>query len=485
MDRTGQDRTGQDRTGQDRTGQDRTGQDRTGQDRTGQDRTGQDRTKVYLPVILLALLIIARLFSVISMKNHIYIDEATRCGLAKLIALDSQRPLAGAFYDFFNRTLGLPVMFIKTDQGFAKGTYFYMAALWIKLFGFSILKLRLLSQLMTIIGILLTGLSIRRLFSRQLAFFYCLAGLSLPWSIQQGNMIWDNTFVPFYFSISFLGLSYALTSVSKKDLRYSINLFLIPTGVILAAYTYNGALLVAIVAYLFFLAALLFSTKINVSSLVILCLYPFFLSLPLFHFILVGDTRGLSVLAFDSLIHLLQQLLRLYDFSFLFLTGDGILRHSTGRFGMIGLGLLIPLLIGLLSYLKMIQERKFQDKFMLLSFSLVLILIVNLTAALAESTPFPHALRSGASQIFYPILIACGAVRLMSWFDNHQNVFFKIITLLALIGYLSFTAFYYYDLVVDYPVRARRYFSPLEGTEADGTPKTSNYYYIRYLYGYE
>lgn len=144
---------------------------------------------------------------------------------------------------------------------------------------------------------------------------------------------------------------------------------------------------------------------------------------------------------------LIQNILQNYSAhltpSFLFLSGENNLRHSTGMHGMFVLPLFIPFVIGTYDFCR--------KRLSIFVWMLVWIAVAFLPASIPLEVP--HALRSINALVPFSILIGWGLALLLQNY-KYYTLYHKTLMSLFLVSILLFTTHYLYHYWTSYPIES-------------------------------
>lgn len=220
----------------------------------------------------------------------------------------------------------------------------YYITLLFKIFGASVFNLRFSSVLITIVSAVLIFYLVQQLLGRTAAFLASFLFLTTPQILIQSHLAFDNiTPVPFTI-LWLLGLFYFHKTGNLK--------LLLLAGVILGInfYTYKGmraivpiwCILTVIYLRLDFRNSIVnFFRRVAFFALGVL---PFFAVIPLLEIKYAGAVFDRYQFSWHSIYSFLYPYFSSFDPTFLFIKGDELLVHSTGKHGMMLLASL-PLFI--------------------------------------------------------------------------------------------------------------------------------------------
>jgi 4-amino-4-deoxy-L-arabinose transferase-like glycosyltransferase len=393
-----------------------------------------------------------------------YIDEAAGAAHIKCMS-DTGHNADGEKWPLYSNALG---------TGHTSPPYLYIASTWVKAFGSSRYALRALSLTFSVLTILICALIVLQLADGRAAGLCLLLGAAAPMSYHFSLIAWDPPLAPLFLVTGF----YFLIS-DKKCSAIAGGLFFA-----LAAYAYPPArmhlALLLIVSLLFHHQMGISKRKVISSALVGLAF-----CLPLFYLMSQGELMdryqivGVFGAHFasqhpdfgvaDKLIVVFQNFLKHFTWSYLFVSGDPNLRHSSGMMGTFSYFSYATLLLGLLvtAYSRLELQRNFP-------WYMFLICLAGFIPAAFTWEGLPHSLRSISVWPFWIMFVALCARILV---ENGTAIKAGVITLAVL--NLVFN-FYIYTYV--FPTKAADYFDEriwLEGmhTELSGYEALPNLYF--------
>jgi hypothetical protein len=396
-------------------------------------------------VILCVLWMFARLFELERLPDGFYIDEAAGAAHVSCIAED--------LHDVNGNFAPLIVRAFKGQNysGTHHAPFVYPAALWSKVFGNSKYSLRLFISFLNIaaLGMMFIFLYIR--FNSQLAICVLLSACLSPWSFHYGRLFWDPSLFPVY-------LIAAIVFSQLNGKRYVV---LSAICFALAVYTYPPAKL-AVPAFLIGCLLLWMLVERRRPSIVPLMLFLFVLILSLAplislewngvagkRFVLVGFVhpeyiRGYGDNWFAYVGSFLDKFVLHFSPYFLFINGDGNLRHSVTGFGMLSWMDLAVLLMSLVAVgLRLMRHHKLElrpgrsEVFPFLA-ALLGVICFTLPAALTWEG-LPHATRVIGVWPFYAFLSGYLLYALYRW----QSVSAYLILCVAVVYSVVFLHHYW------------------------------------------
>lgn len=416
--------------------------------------------KLYIILILfiIGFMNMARFVGLEDSPPGFYVDESA--GAAHILCLSQTAHDAdGKAFPFLYS--------VGAGYGLHTFPYIYSGALWVKIFGGSPASLRAFSAFITVITIIGVYLLGQLLGGQYVALYAVLSASIMPWAFHFSRIAWDPPLAPLFVV---WGLYFVLRSNYKPDLLGSAILLT------LSLYTYPPVRasipFILIVVWWFKKHQGLANIKDSLWFLVPLIL----LSVPLvwniltnpeflarFHAGNITSERYLRQYGEPSwsliFFRLLVDYFSHFNFSYLFVRGDEILRHSVLQFGELSWldGLGITVLLGLLGYQIMRRRAQiFRDVNPLVMVSLVVILASIFPSAI--TTPSPHALHSITAWPFVSLLVGYG----LAWLHLRLGVLRIGISGLALI----FSILYLQSVFLQYPIVTAAFFDAQHKTAA-------------------
>ena len=384
---------------------------------------------------------IARFIGLEDSPPGFYIDEST--GAAQILCLSqSGKDATGKEFPFL----------YSSAMGIHSFPYVYSGAVWVKVLGGSPSSLRAMSGLFTLLTIVGIYFLARLLSNQETAIYAVLSASIMPWAFHFSRIAWDPPMAPLFLV---WGVYFALRSNKKFDLVFSAALFS------LALYAYSPVR--AIVPFVL-LAILVIKRQQQLAKLKdsLWFLVPLVLfSIPMiwsiftspeymarFHEVSVASEQNLRRYGEPSLGLLLTRLVidfsSHFGFSYLFIHGDGLHRHSVQDFGelswldFLGILALTWLLFTSISKSGLNVFRNIN--------TLVLICVVTILASILASAIAgfsPHALHSITAWPFVALLVGFG----MAWASPRIGIFKHGIGLIA----LCFSVLYLHSVFIKYP----------------------------------
>lgn len=297
-------------------------------------------------IILIAILI--RGYNWPNVINDINCDEAMTVINANAIAKQG--------IDIYGTTY--PVYFESWLYGGQSAFATYIIALFIKLFGFSTVVVRLPILLISVIGILFAVLLVNKIFKNKVLNLIILALLAInPWHILQSQWILDCNFFP---HIMIIATYFLLVGIDEqKDILLYVSMFLFA----LTLYTYGVALYLIPIFLLIMGAYLLINNRISLHKLILCALVFFIVAMPIILMTVINlfdlptiSIGKLTIQNFeyvtrnnDMLIFSDNKIQTLFDnisslVKILFFQEDGLIWNSFPKFGTIYL-ISLPIVI--------------------------------------------------------------------------------------------------------------------------------------------
>jgi len=411
-------------------------------------------SKRLIPIILgfsfVFGLLFFRLYHAVQL-DIFYIDEMTRAGLIKALLTDGIPP----------ETTRFGLFFVFTDADFADIFFITPALIWARLFGYSIISLRIFSSLFTIGGIILLGRAVSLWYDKDLRVFLMatISGLVIPWNYLQGMLFWGPTLTPLYMIIAFWSFSRLANQEENKN--HYLAQILLPLSLIAIVYTYRVAGFVAVGMYILIYAYLIHDKIIIKKQILIVLVVSIATSLPLV-FAGLGWSDFWSRSSYNSLFSFggftdqiyffVQSMDKLFSLEFLFAKGDYNYRqHSGANGGMIGLGVVIPLF--LLIYFAY-KHRLSKEEKLLSVLSLSGIALSFLGSALTNPFDNPHSLRSNCAWVFIVILTTIGMICLL----REKKKCFNTLLILTYVMMFLFSIYYLHHFSTEFLPEAHIWF---------------------------
>ena len=403
-------------------------------------------------ILLIALVLIATLlrFTFLSVAPPgFYIDEAAIS--AQVICLrQSHADLWGHAWPLFTQVLG---------GGFATPPYLYSGFVWTSIFGDSIFSFRAMVAFYSALfvgGSYVLGFRVWK--SLEAAWLCALVAALSPWMTQFARIAWDPGLAPAFSVWAFAFLW------SQRKSRW---LEAVAGGVCLslAAYAYPPLRVQLALTTPVALALLFVRDKKSWKPSLLFVAVAALLSLPLIRLTLTGELQArfsaLSVFNPEYLKQFgepsfslgLRELLKNFSLhfspSYLLVSGDANVRHSTQSFGEWGWLEIFGFLVALGASLRFaLAKRLHQFRWGEISFVIVGYLAGVLPAAMTwESNP--HALRSIGSLVF--LTLGAGGALHFAW--KHRSL--RAATLVLAVGFLGL---YWKVMIFDYPQKADAWF---------------------------
>ena len=383
-----------------------------------------------LLLLIISLILVGFLFSykLLEIPGELTSDEASFGYNAVLIS--------ETLHDRWGRFLPVFVLGREGILWYEPVTQYYLVAFF-KIFGASVFNLRFTSVLITVFSTILIFILAKELLGKTAAFFASLIFLTTPIVMIQSHMAMDNIMpVPFVI----LWLLSLLFFTKKGNFKY-----LILAGIFLGIgfYSYKGMrgmvaiwiLLTLIYLKLSYVGS--FSQFLKRSSFLSLGILPFFAIIPLLEMKYAGAVFNRYQFSWDSIYVFLYPYFSSFDPTFLFLKGDTLSIHSTGKHGMMLLAS-VPLFI--IGCYQAVRKRNFW------LFLLTVFFLGPLLYGLVNSVH--RASRLMAIIPPYVLLATLGGVTL--WQAKIKNIFLNTrlfliaILILMFVNYLNFINYYWF-----------------------------------------
>ncbi len=398
-------------------------------------------------LLITAVASFARFIGVTKSPPGFYIDEAA-ISAQVLCFQQSGANLQGESWPLFTEVLG---------GGYLTPAYLYPAVAWVSLFGGSIESFRLFTAFFSLIFLAGVFVFAKRIWqSSDAAWLATLAAAISPWVFQFARIAWDPALAPAYLAWAFA----ALWGKRRWELALSGVLFA------LAAYSYPPLRVQIALTLPCAIGVLLWRTRswrpylLTIGTALVT-------SLPLLQLTLSGTIQGrfamLSVFNphylletygeatfFQGALALLKNLKLLLSPSYLFISGDANLRHSTGAFGIWSWLDSLAGLAAVVLALVMFRKRQLSKGSL---YPAVLILTGYLAGILPAAMTWesnPHALRSLGAALF----LAIGTGGLLGYLWQRYLKFRPALLAVATVFFILFLREYF----ASYPERVGPWF---------------------------
>lgn len=332
---------------------------------------------------------------------------------------------------------------IANADGHYSAPFICVGAVWVRLFGSSVTSYRFMGAFFNALAILLIFLLMRRLSGTQTALWSSLAAAASPWGFQFARFVTDNSMGPFFLAA---GL-YFLTSPQGRC----------PNSRADALHGFAAALLLGASMYLY--PPLRLVTPLVVAAFLLLLpsskaksfWLPFsfallLLLLPLVYLTIIGDAqRRFEALAIwhpgqpvlPAIKTFFGNFAAHFGISYLFLTGDPNLRHSSQSVGLLG-----PLDVVGLAGLAL-----FRPKPAPVAVFLLLALLISLLPGALTNHAIPHSLRTFSGWLFVSMLAGMGLAKVAH--------LCRLASPLLLVASTIFFSHFSYCYYVKYPLISR------------------------------
>ncbi len=308
----------------------------------------------------------------------------------------------------------------------------YLIVALFKLFGPSVYLLRFSSVLVATVSVLLLYFLTQNVVGGGGAIIATLALIVTPQVMLQAHMGQENI-MPVPFVILWL-LGLCLYRKNKR-VRWLV-ISALALGI--SFYTYKGMRAVTPVWLIISAAWLAYELKNNLQKLRPLLIYlavstPFFLLIPVLEHLYPGAIFGGATVSFNNIYDFLQPYFSSFDISYLFIRGDIVDIHSTGRHGMLLLSTLPLILVGIYA------AARSKDSFK--KFILIALFLGPLLYGLVGS--IHRFSRLMALIPFFALLTGLGWQYLMKTFTKYAKPLTVIFLLLIAINYQDFARYYW------------------------------------------
>ena len=370
--------------------------------------------------------------------------------LSRFVGLESSPP--GFFSDeagaAFNMLCpgddGYKLLFpVATSDGNYSAPFIYIGSVWIHLFGSSVASYRSLGAFFNALAILLIFLLMRRLSGTQTALWSALAASASPWGFQFARFVTDNSMGPFFLAAGLFFLTPAAggcRGVRPDALRGLVAALCLVTSM----YLYPPLRLVTPLVVAVFLA-LLPSSKTK-SFWLSFSFTLLLLLLPLLYLSVAGDAqRRFDALAIwrpgqpvlPAIKTFFENFTAHLGVSYLFLTGDPNLRHSSQSVGLLG-----PLDVVGLAGLALFRPKPAR-----VAVFLLLALLISLLPGALTNHAIPHSLRTFSGWLFVSMLAGMGLAKVAQLYRHAAP--------LLLVASTIFFSYFSYCYYAKYPLISR------------------------------
>lgn len=298
--------------------------------------------KKHLSISIILALIIGSLFffsfKILDVPPTLTSDEAA-FGLNAVLLSETLRDENGRF---------LPVFVLSLDglDWRQPITQYYLTGLF-KLFGPSVFLLRFSSVIVLAFSTILIYLLANLLFDKKGAILSTVLFLTTPILMIHSHLGLDNI-MPIPFALLWLLAVFKFTKTNNRK-------YLILAGISLgtAFYSYKGMRLVSFtwylltLSYLFILHGQNFKRSFKPILIFSTAIFPFFAAAPFLEIRYPGAVFSRVKPSFDSIYDFLYPYFSAFDLTFLYIKGDALLTHSTGKHGFFLLATLPLFLIGI------------------------------------------------------------------------------------------------------------------------------------------
>lgn len=387
-------------------------------------------------------LIVLRMASAVALKGF-YPDEIVRKQVV-------ENYLAGKGIKPEHSTVAGVPTYVHADDDWSPWPTFYAPAIvWGKVFGTSNTSLRIFTEIGMTIAILIfaSGFSLWFKDRRKAFLLFALIGLSVPWLWLQGAIFWNPTLVPLYFALAFWAFS-KLTNRTPKSLRGQAALAaLAVVGLILVAYTYKPPIVPAAILCLVMLGYWWAKKTLPRPVIIGLALGAGVLVIPFLMFYLgmsgANDrTTQLSIFSLpygEAINKFWQHLMMLVSPVFLFIYGDLNPRHSVGGFGMLGVGLAIPVVYAIILFAK---KRLNEQEVKLMKIMGLAILLAYIGVA-TTNEGMPHSLRAVSAALPWCAIATIGVMKVLESKNKKLRAWMIVLLAAGIVAYIIAYFFFY------------------------------------------
>jgi 4-amino-4-deoxy-L-arabinose transferase-like glycosyltransferase len=324
----------------------------------------------------------------------------------------------------------LPLFIFAKTSDWKQPVTVYSTALIFRLFGPSLMALRVTSVLLVIASVIIFYFLAREIFNLKFFLVGSLILITIPIIMIQSHLALENIAVlPFVF---FWLLMLAKYEKAKKSI------YLLLSGVSLGVgiFSYLGMRL--IVPVLSLITLIYLRNNIKRGIYFILGVLPFFVLLFIANFYYPGAVIGHYSSSTPSVNEFLLRYISSFDLSFLFLKGDVTPFHSTGKVGMF---LIATLPIFLIGVWKIIKDKKPFELLVLSSFFLAPIFFGFV----------PDVYRASRLLALIPFYVIISTLGFFAVSKKYRLVIFALVV----INYLFFAKDYWFN----YSERVKNEFS--------------------------
>jgi 4-amino-4-deoxy-L-arabinose transferase-like glycosyltransferase len=401
--------------------------------------------KIFYPLLVIMISVLIGLFfsyRILQTPPGITVDEAA-FGYNAVLLEKTLHDENGRFLPFF-------VMSINGADWRQPVSQYYITAVF-KIFGPSLLTLRLSTVAILIFSTFLTFFWLQKILNKKSAIIGTVIFLTTPLVMIQTHMALDNIF-PIPFTLIWLICLWYYNKT--KNLKY-----LLFAGISLGINFYTYKAMRATVPVWCVLTVISFFTEIksqysknkirkfvNESLFFSLGVFPFFAIIPVLEKKYPGAVFNSNGFNWSSVYDFLYPYISSFDLSFLFIKGDSTIFHSTGVHGMLLLASLPLFLIGI--------YQAFKKR----GVWLFIIAVMFSTPLLFGFVNSVH--RASRLMAFIPSFVALSTLGAATITENKNKFFSKIFTvvfvLLFIFNYADFVNYYWYT----YPKFARASFMP-------------------------
>lgn len=320
----------------------------------------------------------------------------------------------------------------------------YTTAFLFKIFGPSFFLLRLVSVIFTLVSSYLFLKILGLFFSKKLAIVGLLIFLLSPLLMIQSHLALENiALLPFV-----LGWLYFLLAYEREN--QPPFLFISGLSLGLSFYSYKGMRAFVPVYFAISLIYLVFLGKEKTPRFLapfLMGLVPFMLPIRWLQTSYAGSIYDPKVVSFPSFFEAAYTYLSSFDLSFLFVLGDKMIVHSTGRHGVF----LIPTLpLFFLGVLQLVKEKKRAYYFILAT-----LLVTPLPLIFIGSTYRASRLMSYLP--LFAFILTLGIKKIYEFKQSLvKNILLAFFAFTLIGSYIDFVSYYWGK----YPVMAREDFSP-------------------------
>lgn len=358
-----------------------------------------NKKEIFLLVLIIFVAIFIRTYKLGYIPGGINQDEA-------MAAVDA-KALSDYGTDRFG--MSLPVHLTAWGYGQMSALLSYLMAIFIKIFGFNVIVIRIPTLIISILGLIFLYLFTKDVFNKKVAMIVLILGAINPWHIMQSRWALEANLFPHFFMAGLYFLNHFKLTKKRQFLIlsmlifgltmycYGISIYVVPLFLLMAAiylfkkkYVFIKDILLAVCCYLIIAWPYILTILINFFKLKTITFFKF--TIPYFP----NSVRYKDILFFSDNI-LLQVCTNFKSLGRIIFQFNDFLWNNIPGFGTMYL-FSIPIFIG--GILLILKNKKDRDKNNLY---LLFLLIAIITGILTNNVNVNRI-----NIIFYPLLIANG-----------------------------------------------------------------------------